>query len=112
VLFPSVDLRWSRRALTWLGALLLVSSIRAQTRADSSTVTIKSSVRLVQVDVIAKDKHGNPIPGLEAKDFTLLDDGKPQKISHLSIERAEFSTSGEKAVSGVNEPCDANGLLE
>jgi len=100
VLFPSVDLCWSRRALTWLGALLLVSSIRAQTPADSPTVTIKSSVRLVQVDVIAKDKHGNPIPGLEAKDFTLLDDGKPQKISHLSIERAESSTSGEKAAPG------------
>src|SRR5690349_1536625 len=59
VLFPSVDLSWSRRALIWLGALLLVSFIRAQTPADSPTVTIKSSVRLVQVDVIAKDKHGN-----------------------------------------------------
>jgi len=62
-----VDLRWSRRALTWLGALLLVSSIRAQTPADSPTATIKSSVRLAQVDVIAKDKHGNPIPGLRQK---------------------------------------------
>lgn len=100
MLFPFVDLRLSRRALTWLGAVLLVASVRAQTPADSPTVTIKSSVRLVQVDVIAKDKHGNPVPGLEAKDFTLLDDGKPQKISHLSIERAESSTSVEKAAPG------------
>jgi VWFA-related protein len=100
VLFRSVDLSWSRRALLWLGALLLGSFTRAQTPADSPTVTIKSSVRLVQVDVIAKDKHGNPIPGLEAKDFTLLDDGKPQKISHLSIERAESATGVEKAASG------------
>ena len=68
-------------------------------------MTIKSSVRLVQVDVIAKDKHGNPVPGLEAKDFTLLDDGKPQKISHLSIERAESSTGVEKAAPGsTNHP--------
>jgi VWFA-related protein len=105
VLFPSVDLRLSRPALTWLGAVLLVSSIRAQTPADSPTVTIKSSVRLVQVDVIAKDKHGNPVPGLEAKDFILLDDGRPQKISHLSIERAEFSTSVEQAAPGsTNHP--------
>lgn len=105
MLFPSVDLRLSSRALAWLGAALLVSSMRAQTPADSPTVTIKSSVRLVQVDVIAKDKHGNPVPGLEAKDFALLDDGKPQKISHLAIERAESSTSVEKAAPGsTNHP--------
>ena len=63
-------------------------------------MTIKSSVRLVQVDVIAKDKHGNPIPDLQAKDFTLVDDGKPQKISHLSIERAVSSMTSDKATPG------------
>jgi len=79
--------------------------MHAQTPADSPTVTIKSSVRLVQVDVIAKDKHGNPVPGLEAKDFILLDDGKLQRINHLSIERAESSTSIEKVAPGsTNRP--------
>jgi VWFA-related protein len=62
-------------------------------------------VRLVQVDVIAKDKHGNPISDLEAKDFTLMDDGKPQKISHLSIEHDEPSTGVEKGAPGsTNHP--------
>jgi VWFA-related protein len=97
--FSSLDLRFSRRALTWLGALFLVASIRAQAPKDSPAVTIKSNVRLVQVDVIAKDKHGNPVTGLEAKDFILLDDGKPQKISRLSVEIAESPTAGEKAAS-------------
>ncbi len=77
--------------------MLLVCPIRAQTPADSPSVTIKSSVRLVQVDVIAKDKHGNPVPGLEAKDFTLFDDGNPQTISRLSVEIAS-SPNSEKAV--------------
>jgi len=39
----------------------------------------------VEVDVIAKDKHGDPVRGLEAKDFTLLDDGHEQKITRLSV---------------------------
>jgi VWFA-related protein len=79
--------------------------MRGQTPADSPTVTIKSSVRLVQVDVIAKDKHGNPVTGLEAQDFRLFDDGKPQKISHLSIEHAESSASVEKIAPGsTNHP--------
>jgi VWFA-related protein len=83
--------------LTWLGALFLVASIRAQDPKDSPTLTIKSTVRLVQLDVIAKDKHGNPVTGLEAKDFILLDDGKPQRISRLSVESAESPAGGEKA---------------
>ena len=83
--------------MTWLGPLFLVASIRAQAPEDSPTVTIKSSVRLVQVDVIAKDKRGNPVTGLEAKDFILLDEGKPQKISRLSVESPESPTGGEKA---------------
>ncbi len=50
----------------------------------------------MQVDVIAKDKHGNPVAGLEANDFILLDDGKPQKVSHLSVEGAASPPSGER----------------
>ena len=42
---------------------------------------IRNTVRLVEVDVIAEDKHGNPVKDLDAKDFTLLDNGKVQKIT-------------------------------
>ncbi|HTT24618.1 MAG TPA: VWA domain-containing protein [Candidatus Sulfotelmatobacter sp.] len=77
----------TRRTFSWLSTLLLISSLCAQTPADSPAVTIRSNVRLVQIDVIAKDKHGNPVSGLEAKDFTLLDDGVPQKIARISVER-------------------------
>lgn len=35
---------------------------------------------MVQLDVVVTDPSGNPISGLSEKDFTLLDDGKPQKI--------------------------------
>src|ERR1017187_5056242 len=38
------------------------------------------TVQLVVVDVFAKDKNGNPVPGLKAADFAITEDGKPQVI--------------------------------
>jgi VWFA-related protein len=38
------------------------------------------TVQLVVVDVFAKDKNGNPVPGLKAADFAITEDGKPQDI--------------------------------
>jgi len=44
----------------------------------SYTLTVKS--QLVVETVVARDKQGNPIGGLTAKDFTLTEDGVPQSI--------------------------------
>jgi hypothetical protein len=45
------------------------------------TATIGVSTQLVVETVWVKDKHGNPIPGLTAKDFTVTENGVPQAIS-------------------------------
>jgi VWFA-related protein len=44
------------------------------------TVTIKSESRLVVVDVVVTDSHGQPVQNLTRDDFTLLEDGKPQQM--------------------------------
>ena len=44
------------------------------------------TTRLVQINVIVKDKHGNPITGLTKEDFVLLDNKHPQEIQLLSAE--------------------------
>jgi VWFA-related protein len=46
----------------------------------NGTTTIKVSTELVVEAVVVRDKKGNPVPGLSAKDFTLSEDGVPQKI--------------------------------
>ena len=38
------------------------------------------TVQLVVIDVFAKDKNGNPVPGMKASDFAITEDGKPQDI--------------------------------
>jgi VWFA-related protein len=47
---------------------------------------IRSSTRLVQVSVFVQDGKGKPITGLEKEDFTVLDQGKPQKIAVFAAE--------------------------
>jgi VWFA-related protein len=47
---------------------------------------MRVSTRLVQVNVIVNDKHGNPITGLKKEDFALLDNKTPQEIQLFSAE--------------------------
>jgi VWFA-related protein len=46
--------------------------------------TFQSRTRLVQVDVVVRNKSG-PVMMLNQDDFTLLDNGKPQKISVFAV---------------------------
>lgn len=53
---------------------------------QSSTV-LRANTRLVVVDVVASDSKGQPVPDLHAGDFTVLEDGRPQKISAFTFQR-------------------------
>jgi VWFA-related protein len=59
----------------------------------------RAATRLVQVTVIARSK-GAPATGLSSEDFTVLDNGKPQKI-------ALFSVSSSQAVGPASAPLPA-----
>lgn len=41
-------------------------------------------VRIVSVDVVVRDKAGNPVPGLTAADFVLYEDRKQQTITNFA----------------------------
>lgn len=63
---------------SWLSAQAPASLPPAQTR-DSGGV-IHSTTHLVEVNVLVRDKKGNPVRGLTKDDFTILDEGQQQKI--------------------------------
>ncbi len=48
--------------------------------SGNDTMTISVTSQLVIETVVVKDKKGNPISGLTAKDFTVTEDGVPQTI--------------------------------
>jgi VWFA-related protein len=56
----------------------------ASSLADNAVPTFHSTSRLVLVDVVVTGKKGEFIRGLKPGDFTLLEDGKPQRISAFS----------------------------
>ncbi|MFZ0961969.1 MAG: VWA domain-containing protein [Terriglobia bacterium] len=66
----------------------------AQPQAEGTTV-IHASTQLVVEAVVVKDKKGNPIEGLGAKDFTVTENGAPQTISfceHQELPAAPITT--------------------
>jgi VWFA-related protein len=58
-----------------------------------SDQTLRTNTRLVVVDVVATESKGQPVPNLKASDFTLFEDGKPQKISGFNFEHAGVTLS-------------------
>ncbi len=49
--------------------------------AQDTTPLVRSNTRVVLLDVVVTDRSGNPVRTLTQDDFTILEDGKPQKIS-------------------------------
>jgi len=72
-----------RAVATVLAVAALLVPISAQ---DTSEPTFKVDVKLVNVYVTVTDQQGAPIGNLTKNDFTLAEDGVPQKISIFSKE--------------------------
>lgn len=67
---------------TALLLVLLAGSMFATSEA-AQDARIEVSTRLVQINVVVRDKHG-PVAGLTKENFTILDNGKPQRIDVFS----------------------------
>jgi VWFA-related protein len=63
---------------------IFVAAIAAA-QQDAPSPTFRAGIKLVEVDVVARSK-GAPATGLTKDDFTLLDNGKPQKIAFFSAQ--------------------------
>jgi VWFA-related protein len=57
--------------------------VTAQTPAQGSRIRV--AVDLVQLNVAVTDSRGNYVTGLQPGDFTLLEDGIPQKIATFAV---------------------------
>ncbi len=66
---------------------------------------IRVSVRLVLADAVVTDKDGKVVTGLGPQNFTVLEDGKPQKVTMVSFEQpAELARvlRGQRAIMPPN----------
>jgi VWFA-related protein len=56
-------------------------------------MVVKVNTRLVLVDAIITDKAGNPITDLQQEEVEVLENGKPQKIGVMQLQRFEANGS-------------------
>ncbi|MEP7340810.1 MAG: VWA domain-containing protein [Acidobacteriota bacterium] len=76
----------------WFSPLLVQLSAQSQNKQDKGrepnaqdAATVRIDTELVQIDVVVADKQGKLISDLKREDFQILEDGKPQTVSHFSV---------------------------
>ncbi len=65
--------------------------------AKDETPTFKTSTQLVVETVTVRDKNGNPVVGLTAKDFSITEDGKPQSVAFVEYQKLPETRDDELA---------------
>jgi len=60
---------------------------------QQSDVILRQTVRRVRVDVIVTDRLGQPVTGLQASDFKVSEDGKPQSVRQFEWNGAEYGNA-------------------
>src|SRR5262245_55074880 len=82
----------SKRRLTVavVAGLVLCSAVAVRLAAQQQAVNTgfqeSTSISIVRVDVTVRDSKGMVVRGLQAKDFTILEDGKSQKIANFEFQ--------------------------
>jgi VWFA-related protein len=76
------------------GAAVLLVVALSSTAVGTQQPTFRARVDLVEIDAVVTDASGNPVSGLTAEDFEILEGGRRQAIAAFSkvdipIERAE-----------------------
>lgn len=78
-----------RASITALLTFSLVASAQQTPPQPPGTVRFGATTQLVIEDVIIRGKDGNPVANLKPSDFTVTEDGKPQKIAVFEIQKLE-----------------------
>ncbi len=76
-------------------AILTVGTLASQQQQPTlhSDDVVRANTRLVVVDVVATDGHGQPMKGLNAGDFVVSENGQPQKIAEFTFHHPGESTA-------------------
>jgi VWFA-related protein len=78
--------------LTLAGSLLSMTTVAGAQEAGPGPPVLHANTRLVQVSVVVRDGHGNPIANLKKDDFAIFDEGRPQRVAFFGSEAPSSHT--------------------
>jgi len=85
-----------RRLLT--ASLTVAAVVVSAQQPQAPPPIFRSGTRLVVQTVTVKDRNGNPVEGLTARDFVVTEDGQPQDIAFVEFQRLATEPAPEQAV--------------
>ena len=78
---------------------------QANKTVPGGKATIRSTVSLVEIDVQVTNRDGKPVKGLKQEQFSVTEDGKPQKISTFEYNDIEqIETAGKTDEAPITVP--------
>jgi VWFA-related protein len=92
-----------------ISSIVLILSVSAAAFAQQPRLSETVNVHLVEVPVTVVDRDGNPVRGLTAANFEILDQGKRQEIT--AFDKVDFASSDVKATSPLNPAARRSFLL-
>src|SRR5438128_9799987 len=104
-----VFINWSRMSLP--ACLLAIFAVcLSPTPAQSpkgQDDTVKLKAHLITMDVMEKDKKGKYITDLKADDFTIIENGVPQKVEFFDPPLAGSSVTNQPKTIEATKPADS-----
>jgi VWFA-related protein len=88
----------------------IAKSMGANTSAadlSAPRIAFRASGRMVLVSVVLRDAQGHAIGNLKQDNFQLFDEGKPQVITHFSLESAKVGTEKESKAAAASQGPEA-----
>jgi len=97
-----------RKACVLILVFIATSFAQQNAGKDETSTVLRVKTRLVVVDVVARDSKGAPVTDLKQDDFTVLEDGKEQKIRIFNFRAAGESSAPVQPP--VNQPNTVDNL--
>ncbi len=94
----------SRAAWLSLGLSVFVLSERAGAQGQQTVPAFRAGVDLLTLDATVLDRAGEPVPDLQAADFTVSVGGRPRKVVFAQFHGDRTVTSGSVSINAPGTP--------